>query len=176
MDARDLLPRLVQAARSGPDAVLAAVDAPLRALGFAPRATASSPRAVLWRRGDARVALSGHVDVVPVGEGWTRDPFGGEVAEGRVWGRGACDMLGSVACFVGAAALARDAPAAILLTTDEETTMHAARHALDEAREEGCGFHAGRAPGAALKVQAEGDERHRAMRGATWVFQRPNAA
>ena len=38
--------------------------------------------------------LMGHTDVVPVTEeGWQRDPFGGELVEGEVWGRGAVDML-----------------------------------------------------------------------------------
>jgi len=40
------------------------------------------------------VCLMGHTDVVPVNEaGWTRDPFGGELVDGEVWGRGAVDML-----------------------------------------------------------------------------------
>jgi len=40
------------------------------------------------------LALNGHIDVFPVGdgEGWTRDPWGGELVDGRIWGRGACDM------------------------------------------------------------------------------------
>lgn len=40
------------------------------------------------------LALNGHIDVFPVGDGtgWTRDPWGGELAEGRIYGRGACDM------------------------------------------------------------------------------------
>ncbi|MEX2555280.1 MAG: M20/M25/M40 family metallo-hydrolase [Actinomycetota bacterium] len=38
--------------------------------------------------------LMGHTDVVPVNpDGWTRDPFGGELVDGEVWGRGAVDML-----------------------------------------------------------------------------------
>jgi acetylornithine deacetylase/succinyl-diaminopimelate desuccinylase-like protein len=38
--------------------------------------------------------LMGHTDVVPVNpDGWHRDPFGGELADGEVWGRGAVDML-----------------------------------------------------------------------------------
>ncbi len=38
--------------------------------------------------------LMGHLDVVPVNaEGWRRDPFGGELIDGEVWGRGAIDML-----------------------------------------------------------------------------------
>jgi acetylornithine deacetylase/succinyl-diaminopimelate desuccinylase-like protein len=40
------------------------------------------------------VCLMGHTDVVPVSpDGWRRDPFGGELVDGEVWGRGAIDML-----------------------------------------------------------------------------------
>lgn len=40
------------------------------------------------------LCLMGHTDVVPVSpEGWTHDPFGGELIDGEVWGRGAVDML-----------------------------------------------------------------------------------
>ncbi len=47
------------------------------------------------RRPDApRLLLMGHTDVVPVNEDrWRRDPFGGELVDGEVWGRGAVDML-----------------------------------------------------------------------------------
>jgi succinyl-diaminopimelate desuccinylase len=40
------------------------------------------------------LALNGHIDVFPVGsgEGWTRDPWGGELVDGKIYGRGACDM------------------------------------------------------------------------------------
>ena len=40
------------------------------------------------------LALNGHIDVFPVGDGsgWTHDPWGGEVVDGRIYGRGACDM------------------------------------------------------------------------------------
>lgn len=41
-----------------------------------------------------RLMLMGHTDVVPVTpEGWSRDPFGGEIVDGFLWGRGAVDML-----------------------------------------------------------------------------------
>ncbi len=41
-----------------------------------------------------RLCLMGHTDVVPVNpDGWSRDPFGGELIDGEVWGRGAVDML-----------------------------------------------------------------------------------
>ncbi|MGB5755778.1 MAG: M20/M25/M40 family metallo-hydrolase [Acidimicrobiales bacterium] len=40
------------------------------------------------------LCLMGHTDVVPVSaDGWTRDPFGGELIDGEIWGRGAVDML-----------------------------------------------------------------------------------
>ena len=55
-------------------------------------------------RGDGSerpLMLSGHVDVVPVErEHWTRDPFGGEVVDGVVWGRGAMDMKGFLAMYL----------------------------------------------------------------------------
>ncbi|HJR18509.1 MAG TPA: M20/M25/M40 family metallo-hydrolase [Actinomycetota bacterium] len=53
--------------------------------------------------------LMGHTDVVPVNpDGWKRDPFGGELVEGEVWGRGAVDMLNLTASMaVALNALAR---------------------------------------------------------------------
>ena len=49
------------------------------------------------------VHFNGHHDVVEVGHGWTRDPFGGEVEDGRVYGRGTCDMKGGIAAAIVAA-------------------------------------------------------------------------
>src|SRR5918997_7140823 len=43
------------------------------------------------------VHFNSHIDVVAVGEGWTFDPFGGALVEGRIHGRGACDMKGGLA-------------------------------------------------------------------------------
>ena len=54
------------------------------------------------RAGDC-VHFNSHHDVVEVGNGWTTDPFGGEVKDGRVYGRGACDMKGGLASSVIAA-------------------------------------------------------------------------
>lgn len=44
--------------------------------------------------------FNGHMDVVPVGPGWSTDPFGGEVRAGRVYGRGTSDMKGGLAAQV----------------------------------------------------------------------------
>ncbi len=54
------------------------------------------------RPGDC-VHFNSHHDVVEVGHGWTVDPFGGEVKDGRVYGRGACDMKGGLASSIIAA-------------------------------------------------------------------------
>jgi succinyl-diaminopimelate desuccinylase len=55
------------------------------------------------------VHLNGHFDVVPAGEGWTVDPFGGDVRDGKVWGRGTCDMKAGIAAAVYAAEALRRA-------------------------------------------------------------------
>lgn len=51
-----------------------------------------------------RVILSGHLDVVPPGDPatWTADPWSAEIRDGRLYGRGACDMKGGVASILGA--------------------------------------------------------------------------
>jgi succinyl-diaminopimelate desuccinylase len=46
------------------------------------------------------VHFNGHMDVVEVGQGWTVDPFAGVVRDGRLYGRGACDMKGGIAAAV----------------------------------------------------------------------------
>ncbi|HEY0835717.1 MAG TPA: acetylornithine deacetylase/succinyl-diaminopimelate desuccinylase family protein [Azospirillum sp.] len=52
-------------------------------------------------RGPGRcVHFNGHTDVVPAGNNWTVDPFGGEVRDGKVYGRGACDMKGGIAASI----------------------------------------------------------------------------
>lgn len=77
--------------------------------------------------------LTGHLDVVPVPASerptWARDPFAGDITNGRLWGRGAADMKGGVAALLAAALEVRDAgyvpPGDVLLvlTADEEDLM-----------------------------------------------------
>ncbi|WP_170372947.1 succinyl-diaminopimelate desuccinylase [Ruegeria arenilitoris] len=79
-------------------------------------------------KGHARsFGFNGHTDVVPVGDeaAWTRPPFGAEIHDGVLYGRGATDMKSGVAAFVAAAVdFVRDTPpdGAIILTItgDEE--------------------------------------------------------
>ena len=58
----------------------------------------------IGREGGRRLVLSGHLDVVPPGDPatWTTDPWSGEIRDGRLYGRGACDMKGGVAAILGA--------------------------------------------------------------------------
>ena len=71
--------------------------------------------------------LNGHIDVVPPGAGWTYDPFAADLDDGKIFGRGTCDMKGGIAAAVIAAeALIEefpDLPGAIEIsgTADEET-------------------------------------------------------
>ena len=53
---------------------------------------------------EPNIAFAGHVDVVPTGDinNWSINPFGGEVKEGKVWGRGAADMKSGIAAFIAA--------------------------------------------------------------------------
>ncbi|MBL6625013.1 MAG: succinyl-diaminopimelate desuccinylase [Alphaproteobacteria bacterium] len=72
------------------------------------------------------VCFAGHTDVVPVGDAaaWTRDPFGGDIVDGALFGRGAADMKGGVAAFVAAAAAVIEGgiggSVSLLITGDEE--------------------------------------------------------
>jgi acetylornithine deacetylase len=73
---------------------------------------ARQPNVYGWLRppsGRPIVALNGHMDVVPPGDGWVRDPFGGEVDGERVWGRGTADMKGGLAAGMVAARALLDA-------------------------------------------------------------------
>lgn len=47
-----------------------------------------------------RLILNGHIDTVPAGEGWSVDPFDGELRDGFIWGRGSCDMKSGVTAML----------------------------------------------------------------------------
>lgn len=67
-------------------------------------------------------AFAGHLDVVPPGDGWESDPFAPEIRGDLLYGRGAVDMKGSIACFVAALGQYQDFPGTVslLITGDEE--------------------------------------------------------
>jgi succinyl-diaminopimelate desuccinylase len=73
------------------------------------------------RDGDGpHFAFAGHLDVVPPGPGWTSCAFAPEVRGDLLYGRGAVDMKGAVAAFVGAAARVPQGRLSLIITGDEE--------------------------------------------------------
>jgi acetylornithine deacetylase len=88
---------------------------------------------------DGGLILSGHTDVVPVdGQDWNSDPFRAEIRDGRVHGRGACDMKGFLAVALARApALAAQglrAPLHLALSYDEELGCLGISGLLDDLR------------------------------------------
>jgi succinyl-diaminopimelate desuccinylase len=92
------------------------------------------------------LVIAGHTDVVPVGDeaGWSHAPFSGEIIDGVMYGRGACDMKGGLAAMTAAAiAFIRANPdfpgsIAFLVTGDEEgPAINGTVKLLDWARERG---------------------------------------
>lgn len=77
------------------------------------------------------IHFNSHIDVVTPGEGWSMDPFAAEIRDGKIYGRGACDMKGGLAASIIAAeslvAGWPDFPGAIEIsgTVDEETGGYA---------------------------------------------------
>ncbi len=104
----------------------------LTGAGFACTRVDRGPTANLFARWGARGAnrsfgFNGHTDVVPVGDAaaWTHDPFGAEVVDGWMYGRGATDMKSGVAAFVAAAVdfvqtTPPDGAVILAITGDEE--------------------------------------------------------
>jgi len=111
---------------------LALLERMLTEAGFACTRVDRNGTANLFARWGAKghtrsFGFNGHTDVVPIGTraDWSRDPFGGELADGRLWGRGACDMKSGVAAFVAAAvdfvqATPPDGAIILAITGDEE--------------------------------------------------------
>jgi len=128
----ELLRKLVltpSSARDDKKEIIEQVLRPLEGLGFSCEVLgeAGSP-ALVARKGDGGVLLSGHLDTVPLGEGWTVGQ--GEVRGSSLYGRGAVDMKGGCAAMLLAAEELSEAktPVSLAFTTDEETGMRGAEH------------------------------------------------
>jgi succinyl-diaminopimelate desuccinylase len=89
--------------------------------------------------GGLPLGFTGHLDTVPLGTApWACDPFGGEIADGRIYGRGASDMKAGIAAFVvgclrSAKDIARGAGLQLILTGGEETGCDGARALVEQA-------------------------------------------
>ena len=113
---------------------LGVVQAALEGMGFTcrrmPFSQAGTPDVdnLYARLGKGRpfFGFAGHTDVVPVGQGWTMEPFGGQVIDGALYGRGAADMKGGIAAFIAAVSRFLDqghkfnGSIGFLITGDEE--------------------------------------------------------
>ncbi len=89
---------------------------------------------------DGGIVLSGHSDVVPVtDQDWTSDPFVMEERDGRLYGRGTCDMKGFIAATVAMAPhfaqRITDTPVHFAFTYDEETGCIGAGHLVEALKE-----------------------------------------
>ncbi|MBI4371532.1 MAG: M20/M25/M40 family metallo-hydrolase [Elusimicrobia bacterium] len=129
MKASDLLQELVRIpSPSGrEEAVVERLESVFRELGWTPVRRGRNLYADLDGGDGPLLLLNSHTDTVPVGEGWTRDPLGGEIAGSRLYGRGANDAKGCLAAMIlGAArAFSRDAPrgrVCLAATCEEETS------------------------------------------------------
>jgi acetylornithine deacetylase len=120
----------------------------LRGLGVPLRLTYSEDRrkanlfATLGAGKPGGVILSGHTDTVPwQGQAWTADPLGGQVREGKLWGRGSADMKGFIGLAVAQAEryLAADLPQAMhyAFSYDEEVGCFGVKHLIADLREAG---------------------------------------
>ncbi len=98
--------------------------------------------AIIGPQAPGGIALSGHVDTVPVdGQAWTGDPFTLRRGDGRLTARGACDMKGFVASFLAAVpdfrrrALVR--PVHLFISYDEEVGCFGARRLIEDLKQSG---------------------------------------
>ena len=91
--------------------------------------------------GAPHLCFAGHVDVVPTGpvEQWDHPPFGAEIHNGILFGRGIADMKGGIACFLSAVnefSLPNDASISMILTSDEEgDAINGTKRMVDWMRE-----------------------------------------
>jgi succinyl-diaminopimelate desuccinylase len=130
MEALDLARALIRRPSVTPvDAgALDVLEAVLKELGFACHRLKFGDIDNLYARLGSEAphfCFAGHTDVVPVGEGWTHDPFAAEVKDGMLYGRGAADMKSAIAAMAAAVTrlLASGKPKgsiSFLITGDEE--------------------------------------------------------
>ena len=87
-------------------------------------------------QGDGGLALLGHSDTVPV-DGWEEDPFEAVIRDDKLYGRGSCDMKGSLTCMLAAAesfnGTGLKSPLYIVFTADEEIGCQGAKEILDRS-------------------------------------------
>ena len=92
--------------------------------------------------GDEMVGILGHVDVVPAGDGWDFDPWGGVIADGKIFGRGTLDDKGPLVTCLYAMKILKDAGISlkrrirVILGTNEETNWGCMDYYLNQVKPE----------------------------------------
>ena len=100
---------------------------------------------VLFGKGEEFAVLA-HLDVVPAGSGWTKDPFGGEIADGKLYGRGTMDDKGPAIICLYALKILKDAGFSpkkkikLIVGCNEENGWECIRHYKSVAHMPDCGF------------------------------------
>ena len=86
---------------------------------------------ILASYGEGGVCFSGHLDTVPIGEGWEHEQ--GEVVEDKMYGRGTLDMKGPCVSMIATAKrlIEKEVPFSLIFTTDEEVSMDGAEHVAE---------------------------------------------
>ena len=91
--------------------------------------------------GKKPIILSGHTDVVPVSKSWSTDPFKATIKGDKLYGRGACDMKGFIACTLAYAPIYSktnlDRDIHFSFTFDEETACQGAPILIEELKKKG---------------------------------------
>jgi succinyl-diaminopimelate desuccinylase len=155
--------------------VAAAVERWLRREGFGvevQEVAPGRPNVIGWLDGGAAgptLCLEGHTDVVTEGDpaAWRYPPWGGDVVDGRLYGRGSADMKGGLAAALVAAAAVRRAGVAfagrlmVAALVDEEGAMAGARHFAASAL--------GRSVSAAVICEPEQNELCLEQKGVFWA-------
>ena len=117
-----------------------------RRFGFEVRDIDGYAGDISYGEGAQTMGMLAHLDVVPLGDGWTHDPLGGEIDGGRLYGRGATDDKGPALCALYAMRAVKEAGiplkdgVRLILGCDEETGMSDMRHYASKLKMPDYGF------------------------------------
>ncbi len=101
---------------------------------------------IRYGSGEQTMGMLAHLDVVPLGDGWTHDPLGGEIEGGRMYGRGTTDDKGPALCALYAMRAVKEAGiplkdgVRLILGCDEETGMSDMRYYASKVKMPDYGF------------------------------------
>lgn len=116
------------------------------AFGFEVRDIDGYAGDISYGSGEKTMGMLAHLDVVPLGDGWTHDPLGGEIADGKIFGRGTTDDKGPALCALYAMRAVKEAGIPLkhglrlILGCDEETGMSDMRYYASKHKMPDYGF------------------------------------